>query len=598
MTAMLRCRSAVFATVAAMVAALTISAVATSAVAPPPRTGKPTPGSGIGSAAALNNPKCRHDDPRYGVYGRFSSTVVGAGPVCVKPWKAGADNGGATYRGVTKDKIAVVAVLPNESELSAASVAGGTLPVRRVDMTPGGSYADALHDYLLPLMKWYETWGRDIEVKYLTSSGSDETAQRADAVTVKAMKPFAVMDNVTAGLDVLDAELAKAKILVYGDSATTTKALAQAPYRWGLSDAQAAALNAGEVIGKQLVGKKAEFAGSDDAKEQTRKFAAVYIPTLIDIDQFESFFKQFGGTLASANSYSSNGGPFGDEPLAQEQAPIIVTKMKNAGVTTVILLSDYVMNRALMAQAKKQEWFPEWFLTGALFQDLALFARTYDQEEAAHAFGMSNLIPYTQPDPTPPPPEKSLTVLTNPLTWYWGETVGTQVTSVIPRDVGWLLTGIHAAGPKLTPRTFRQGLFSLPASGGAASGYPTSFFVGYGRTPGLPYDEYLQLGLDFAPVWWDAETTGLGNALGNSGKGVLRYINNGKRYLSGTWPKKPFAWFDTDGTVISFDTRQTPTPVYTGDCPDCPAAGGPGQAGASSSSGFVAKANGAGETAL
>src|SRR4029077_125819 len=101
----------------------------------------------------------------------------------------------------------------------------------------------------------------------------------------KAMNPFAVMDMVTVGLDVLDAEIAKAKILVYGDATTAAKSLAQAPYRWGLSDAQSAAVNSGEVIGKQLVGKKAEYAGGD-IKKATRKFGVVYIPTLIDIAQF------------------------------------------------------------------------------------------------------------------------------------------------------------------------------------------------------------------------------------------------------------------------------------------------------------------------
>ena len=113
---------------------------------------------------------------------------------------------------------------------------------------------------MLPLLQYYETWGRDIEVHFVTSSGNDESAQRADVVTITALEPFAVVDLITTGLDVLDAELAKAKILVWGAATTTEKALAQAPYRWGLSDAQASAINTAEVVGKQLVGKKAKFA--------------------------------------------------------------------------------------------------------------------------------------------------------------------------------------------------------------------------------------------------------------------------------------------------------------------------------------------------
>ena len=74
---------------------------------------------------------------------------------------------------------------------------------------------------------------------------------------IKADKPFAVMDLAPTALDVFDTEMAKAKIVVFGFSTTTQKALAQAPYRWGQSDTQAAATNSTEVIGKQLVGKKA-----------------------------------------------------------------------------------------------------------------------------------------------------------------------------------------------------------------------------------------------------------------------------------------------------------------------------------------------------
>ncbi len=563
------------------------------AVKPPPNTGKPVAATGIGTAAATDNPRCQAKAPTGevlgGGYGRFDSTIEGGGPICVKLWKDGADNGGNTYQGVTADTITVVAVVPNDQQLSGTSAPAGTAPVERVDLSVGGSYNDATHDYLLPLMRYYETWGRDIEVKFVTSSGSDEASQRADVVAIKAMKPFAVMDMVTAGLDVLDAEIAKAKILVYGDATTTTKALAQAPYRWGLSDAQSAAAHAAEVVGKQLVGKKAEFAGSDDLKSKTRKFAAVYIPNLVDIDRFKSQFKQYKGTLTSDNPYDSSGTTFGDDILAQEQAPTMVTRMKNAGVTTVIMFSDIAMNKAMMEQATKQEWFPEWYLTGAVFQDIAIFARGYPQEQARQMFGVSNLSPYTQPDPTPAPPAKSLTVQTNPLEWYWGAGVGTQVTSVVPRDLGWLMRGIHTAGPKLTPKTFQQGLFSIPATGGAASGYTVGALVGFGPTPGLPYDEYMDLGLDFAPVWWDADTTGASNGTGSEGKGVNRYVNGGTRYLAGTWPKKQFAWFETEGSVIDFATRQTPTPVYVGDCSDCPVTTGTEATGSPSPDGFVAK---------
>ncbi len=369
--------------IAALVAALatTMALVNTAgAVQPPPGAGKPVAGTGIGTAAALANPKCAHDDAvRYGVYGRLPSTVVGNGPVCVTPWKDGADNGGATSPGVTKDRILVYAVIPNDQQLS---MVGGATPMKRADNSKG-TYQDAIHDYLLAAMKFYETYGRDIEMRYYVSTGQDEAAQRADAVEIKAAKPFAVMDLAPTALDVFDTEMANAKIVVFGFSTTTQKALAQAPYRWGQSDTQAAATNSTEVIGKQLVGKKAQF-GGDDVKTKARKFGAVYIQDIIDLDQMKANFKKYGGTIASDASYTANGSTIGDATSAQEQAPVIVTRLKQAGVTTVILFTDVAMTKSLMDNATKQEWFPEWFFTGTVFQDLALLAHVPDRPVLAH----------------------------------------------------------------------------------------------------------------------------------------------------------------------------------------------------------------------
>lgn len=587
---------AVSAALSSLVVPAVVAAPAGAATLPRPEgAGPPVAASGMGTTAALDNPRCHKTNPAgdtlAGGYGRFDSTFVGGGPACVKEWKAGADNGGATSQGVTKDRITVVAVLPNEQELESDPVT----PKHKADKSPS-TYEDAIHDWFLPQMKFYETWGRDVEIKYVKSSGSDEAAQRADVVAIKAMKPFAVFHLIVAGLDVLETELAKAKIPVMGYSTTATKANLQAPYRWGLSDAQSSAINSAEVIGKQLVGKKAEYAGGD-VKTQTRKFGVVYIPTLVDIDNFKQFFKKYGGTVTSENSYPANGSTFGDSAVSEQQAPTMVTRMKSAGVTTVIMLSDFSMNKALMENATKQEWFPEWFYTGAIYADIGILSRAYPTEQSVHAFGLSFLSPYTELDPPPPPPQLPLSTLTDPLNWYWGVDAGTQAGAV-SSNILWILSGIHAAGPNLTPKTFAQGLFAIPASGGAAQNRTNSFLSGYGKGPGLPYDEYAQNGLDFAPYWWDPTTTGPSNGQGEVGKGVGWYANGAKRYKAGTWPKKQFDWFDKSTSVYHFETRQTPAPTYVGNCQGCPSTGGPGQTGSTSNQGVLAKANGAGEAAL
>ena len=163
--------------------------------------------------------------------------------MCVKPWKAGADNGGATAPGVTAKRITVVTVLPNAEQLKRDPVA----PKHRADNT-ASTYQDAIYDLLLPQMRFFETWGRDVEMKFVTSSGNDEAAQRADVVAITAMKPFAVVNLVNnPDLDTLETALAAARILTTGYATTTEQAERQWPYRWGQNDKQATAINSAEV---------------------------------------------------------------------------------------------------------------------------------------------------------------------------------------------------------------------------------------------------------------------------------------------------------------------------------------------------------------
>ena len=113
----------------------------------------------------------------------------------------------------------------------------------------------------------------------------------------------------------------------------------------------------------------------------------MYIPTLVDYPQFVDYFKKYGGTIANENSYPADGSTFGDTTVSEEHAPTMVTRMKAAGVTTVIMLSDFSMNKALMDNATKQEWYPEWFFTGAVYADIGILARIYPRSSRSTRSG-------------------------------------------------------------------------------------------------------------------------------------------------------------------------------------------------------------------
>ena len=75
--------------------------------------------------------------------------------------------------------------------------------------------------------------------------------------------------------------------------------------------------------------------------------------------------------------------------------------MKAAGVTTIVPFFGSTQMTPLMDFATQQEYFPEWFFTGASYQDIAILARNYPQEQAQHAFGTSFIAPWIEPDPVP-----------------------------------------------------------------------------------------------------------------------------------------------------------------------------------------------------
>ena len=95
----------------------------------------------------------------------------------MRPFKAGEDNGGATSKGVTKDSIKVVAVLPTAERSSAQALAA---QLNNRETNSKGTWEDAIHDYLVAELPYYETWGRNIDLSFYTSTGVDETAQRVE----------------------------------------------------------------------------------------------------------------------------------------------------------------------------------------------------------------------------------------------------------------------------------------------------------------------------------------------------------------------------------------------------------------------------------
>ena len=61
-------------------------------------------------------------------------------------------------------------------------------------------------------------------------------------------------------------------------------------------------------------------------------------------------------------------------------------------MTTVVYTGDPLAPATLTKVATQQGYFPEWVITGTALIDTDVLARTYDQQQWAHAFGPADLF--------------------------------------------------------------------------------------------------------------------------------------------------------------------------------------------------------------
>jgi hypothetical protein len=541
--------------VAVMSSATAVGAVGTAQATA--AAAKPVAAAGVGTDAAKNAPYC---DPKDGQL----AIPYQKRPPCPRPMKPGESNGGATYPGVTKNTIKVVAVVPTQEQQRATWSNPATPPGTNRATNAPAYVEDATTDWLAVLTGAYPTWGRTIELTVFNPTGPTEEAQRADALAVAAMKPFAVLvSNQTTGAGtVFTAEIAAKKILVFTANGTNADAAQQAPYRWqGVFDNDASAVNGAEFIGKMLVGETAKFAGDPALKTQTRVFGAIYPERNLNFDLFLEGFKKYkGAKLAEKVQYTVPLDPAQIQPQNQTEAPVLMARLKAAGVTSVIAYASGNMTSQAMKAASNLDYHPEWIFPGLGILDLEAIVRSYDPTQMAHAFGIGTLL-VNVADTTDP----SISF----FNWYWGPSKGNYQAGVLAYTQTFM-TGVMLAGPKLTPQTFQQALFATPAAGGAASNQTQSYMTGFGRQGGLPYDEYSTIGLDFALMWWDPNQVGKSKVIPIEGKGMFQYLNQAKRYHASQWPRGEPKFFDPSVSIAQFPTfpaAETP-PTYP--CKGCP----------------------------
>ena len=508
-------------------------------------TGTPTHGGVTAGVATQGDPNAAPDCDT--ARGRIKIPSIYA-PNCVGVFSG--DNGGATYRGVTGDTITIAIYETELSESAQAIAAAGGATDETSDEED-----DANRNLVIKAYEaHFETYGRTVKWVKVPASGpeDDDAAAKADAIEVATkVKAFASFGGPT-GTNAYANELAARGVLCFCTASQPIENyLAWAPYVWsGLMSSSQGYIHRSEYVCKRLKGKPAKFAGSAAFKTRTRTFALVYYDTADQAYKAGADFmeKKLAECGVKLGLRLATKGAHIDTTGAQDEARIYAAKLADAEITSVLFAGDPFYPIFLTQESTNQQYDPEWIITGSTLSDTAFFARLYDQRQWRNAFGISFLTARVD------------TEISDPefvVNWHYGQELASYPNIT---DLSRLYTGVHLAGPKLTPETFRDGLFSFKPT----KNFITQFAVSYGR--GLwPWDDYLAAD-DTTEIWWDPVATGESET-GTQGTGLYRYVDGGKRYLPGEWPSTDPKAFDPAGTSLIYPDRppQDRAPEYPHD---------------------------------
>ena len=452
---------------------------------------------------------------------------------CFAPFKG--DNGGATSTGVTADEIKVVVYLTQPNDPVLKFIYQQINNDDTVDQI-----WETYQSFNEMFARYYETYGRKVKLVRYDATGSilDSVAAVADAEAIAAMEPFMVLNGPNLTNAFADTLAARRVMCISCTPGQPNDWYEQrAPYVWDIqkNPTQNQQLSA-EYIGKRLAGRPAEFAGDDALKAKERVFGYIRV---VGSDSAQALEDAYVAELAKYDVEFARIETYATPTELAGTGRDIISRMKEAGVTSVVFAGDPLAPQTLTTIATDQQFFPEWVITGTVLVDTTAFSRTYDQKQWAHAFGPSNL--FARVDPA----VAGGAYLHN---WYYGQPApADQTLAVLIPNLQFLYNPLPGAGPTLTPQRVQDLLFSIPA----IASTPSTPQVSYGNRGFFPGPDYAALD-DQVEVWWDATATGV-DELGRQGTGMWRYVDGGKRFLPGQWPESEPVLFDPAGTVTVLD---------------------------------------------
>lgn len=457
----------------------------------PPTTGASVPGKVIDVARVtrcVGNPPRQTEDPQ--------------SPPCV-PYFDG-DNGGATSTGVTANEIRVA--MPNASS-------GDIRQLERYFNTR------------------FQFYGRQLKiVQDVGCFGGNPASAKSAAQGVAALKVFGDVGFCDIGgveYYFYD-ELARNKVVSVSNRVTAQyeKDLAAFhPYEWTyLPTFDKASQHLAELL-CSMKGKPASYAGPPYVTMRrsfgliSNKFTDAPSP---DLTAANRALAACGIEPVRAQiTYERQGGAAGQGASAQtaQETTAAVLKMKDAGVTTLMILTHSLTTRQIYAALDSQGYQPEIGISTDFYNDEDLGIAEQPKSQAVHTFGISTWNKFVR---VPDEPWYAALKEIDPNYQFCCPPFGYFGARYDYHAMLMMAAGIQLAGPNLTPETFAKGLQSANWPNPPTPKWPGKVTV----SPGT--HSYME---DAAAIWFDQANTSE-----YSGSGAFCYVQNGTRRRLGRWP--------------------------------------------------------------
>jgi hypothetical protein len=482
-----------------------------------------------------SGPHCRAD-------GRQIS-IERVAPPCVD-WE-GKDNYGNTGQGVTRDKVVIVRFIDQVDPATQAILKGAQLA------DDPGVVKNAYSALFTYFNQHYETYGRQVVFQDYNATGPDDNDEqmKADAIAIATqIKPFAVWGGTKAFATEI---VSRGIICVCTVTLSSEYYQSLPPYMFGsLPTSTEYAQQMGEYTCKKLWNRSADHVGPGFLPNQTakRKLGLIYLEGLKGKadpegkrakDSLVSELGKCGASFSDIIAYTYDPGN------NQNDITNMIAKMNGDHVTSVMMFVDPLYPILITTEATRQQYYPEWIVTGSGLSDTTAAGRLYDQAQWIHAFGISPLwITWATVSNSYGYREAHHG---NPNMKPGDEGVLINIYASVPRI---FFTGIQMAGPKLNANAFSNGLFSYPASGGTPA-TPLAYWT-------RAYPTAIK---DFMEIYYDATKQGI-DERGQQGTGEIMKMHLGKRYKLGQWPTGPSDAFNDPSAVSTSDD-----PALGGDPP-------------------------------